>query len=189
MKKIRYAVTLLLVAFNITVFATPIPNFGKSITWEVKGESPSLNNMKGKSVLVLFFQDWCGICNGWSPNLFKQVDAAYATDPKVIIVALKTDGGSVSDARKYIESGTSAKNWIIGVDEGAEYYKKVLGHDKLFYYAWVKPDGTVGKSDHSGSDHTKGSEKIFVMANDKSKRMFKDEVSFLLKIQITMMKS
>lgn len=45
------------------------PDFGDSITWSDKGESPSFLNLEGKLVLVVFFQSWCGICNGWPGDL------------------------------------------------------------------------------------------------------------------------
>jgi hypothetical protein len=122
------AVNLVLVAFSVLPLAAKQPPpFGDSITWETGKESPTLEGMRGKSVLVLFFQSWCGICNGWSPGLFEQLGKAYGSDPQVVLIALKTDGGSLSDAREYMKSRTDPDLWLVGVDESAAYYRQASG--------------------------------------------------------------
>lgn len=183
MKIIHYYLVLLLFTCKLSAQDTntsnTIPDFGKSITWDIKGESPSLSNMKGKSVIILYFQEWCGICNAWTPQLFKALDAAYKDDQKVIIVALKTDSGSLSDAKEYITSRTPAENWIIGVDENAEYYQQSLGHDKLFHYAWVKPDGSLGSTGHAGNYHGTGKNRSYSLAQTKQQAQFHENSELL----------
>lgn len=126
--------------------------------------------MRGKSVLVLFFQSWCGICNGWSPGLFEQLGKAYGNDPKVVLIALKTDGGGLDEAFEYMKSRTDPDLWLVGVEENATYYRQASGDDKLFTYMWVKPDGTIGKMDKASYHDPSGGKKKFVLASDRAKK-------------------
>ena len=145
--------------------ARPVPDFGDSITWADSGENPSLANLEGKSVLILFFQSWCGICNGWSGNLFKDLEKHYQDDRQVVIVALKTDGGSIKDAENYLNSRADTSNWLVGVDKNASYYKSVAGNDRLYQHAWIKPDGTIGELKKSGSyTPLKNGKKLFSLS-------------------------
>lgn len=72
--------------------ANPAPPFTRSLKWNTGSEAPSLDALEGKSVLVLFYQSWCPICNKWSGELFSQLTKQYGDDPKVVLVAIKTDG-------------------------------------------------------------------------------------------------
>lgn len=155
------------------------PNFGESITWEIKGEEPSLSDLEGKSVLVLFFQSWCGICNGWSGQMMKQAEEAYNENPEVVIVALKTDGGSPKDARKYISDRTPALNWLVGVDEEAEYYNLLTEQGGLFTYVWIKPDGSVGELRKMGRFYGGEQKKSFSMSSAKYVKKYMEEAKLL----------
>lgn len=152
-----------------TLSAKQPPPFGDSIEWDTGRSEPSLEVLHGKSVVVVFFQSWCGICNGWSGEFFRQVEEAYAGEPAVVLVALKTDGGDVDDAKDYLESRTDTDHWLVGVDEDATYYRQASGDDKLYYYMWVGPDGTVGRVNEAGLYYGDDSSKEFVLASGKVK--------------------
>ena len=149
--------------------ARTAPDFGESITWAESDESPSLANLEGKAVLVVFFQSWCGICNKWSGALFKDIEKTYQNNPAVVIVALKTDGGSTSDALDYLSSRANTSQWLVGVDQDASYYKTVAGFEKLYYYTWIKPDGTIGETAKAGEHFVlKNGKKNFTIAAPKN---------------------
>jgi hypothetical protein len=131
--------------------------------------------MRGKSVLVLFFQSWCGICNKWSPGLFEQLGKAYGNDPRVVLIALKTDGGGLEDAYEYMKSRTDPDLWLVGVEENAAYYRQASGDDKLYTYMWVKPDGSVGRMEKAGTYASNSNPKKFTLANDRSKKEFQKD--------------
>lgn len=153
--------------------AKQAPPFGESITWSTGKEAPTLEGMRGKSVLVLFFQSWCGICNGWSPGLFEQLGKAYGKDPKVVLIALKTDGGNLDEAYEYMKSRTDPNLWLVGVEEDAMYYRQASGDDALYCYMWVKPDGTVGKIDKASFHMKEGKKKNFSLASDRTAKEYR----------------
>jgi len=126
-----------------------------------------MNGMRGKSVVVVFFQSWCGICNRWSPDFFRQVGEKYKNDPKVVLVALKTDGSDVKDAVGYLKSRTDLEHWLVGTDKNASYYRQVTGNDKLYKYVWVDPKGEVSEVLATEQYFGEKNAKQFVLANDK----------------------
>ncbi|MEM7010862.1 MAG: hypothetical protein AAF585_05190 [Verrucomicrobiota bacterium] len=141
--------------------------------------------MRGKSVLVMFFQDWCPICNGWSPNLFKQIGEAYKDDPLVVLIAIKTDGGSTSDAENYLQSRTELEHWLVGVDDNATYYRQATGEDRLYKYMWVKPDGEVGEIDKSGTFLRDSNPRQFSLAAKGDQAKFRKDAKPLLPTEPT----
>jgi len=153
--------------------AAAVPPFAPSISWERGQEGARLEAMEGKSVLVLFFQSWCPICNGWSGAMLKQVEEAYGDDPGVVLVALKTDGGSVKDAMTYLSSRTNTDKWLVGVDEGGAYHLQVTGKDELFAYLWVKPDGSIGDVAKTGVTVNKPGPKQYWITRDQAKSAFR----------------
>ena len=75
----------------------------------------------------------------------------------MVLVAIKTDGGSLRDALGYLESRTETDRWLVGVDENATYYRQATGDAKLYKYMWVAPDGSVGKVEKAGSLYCRSS--------------------------------
>ena len=154
------------------------PDFGDSITWSDKGESPSFSNLEGKSVLVVFFQSWCGICNGWSGDLFKELEEVYRDDSSVVVVALKTDGGTVADAEKYLSSRVDFSDWLVGVDEGGSYYQALAETDALYHYTWVQPDGSIGETAKAGTFfEEKGGGRRYTLVDSKTVARFRKGAS------------
>lgn len=159
-----------MLALATSACAKQIPPFGESISWSTGKEAPSLNGMRGKSVVIVFFQSWCGICNGWSPDFFRQVGEKYKNDAKVVLVALKTDGGDVKGATDYLKSRTDLGNWLVGSDKNASYYRQVTGNDKLYKYVWVNPKGEVSEVLDAGQYLGGKNAKQFVLATDQTRK-------------------
>ncbi len=160
--------------------ARQAPPFGDSLTWDTGKESPSLERLRGKSVMMVFFQDWCGICNAWSGDLFRQLGEAYGDDPAVVLIAIKTDGGSIRDAHGYLESRTELRHWMVAVDENAAYYRQATGQTKLYHYLWVAPDGSVAETGKAGRYYSNEPTKRFVLAGVETRpKIRKDAVALM----------
>ena len=79
-----------------------MPEFGASVTFP-KGEEPvTIAGLRGKVAVVLFFQSWCPICNGWAPDLVKQLEQQYAGQPGYVLIGIKTDGGTPEEAKAFL---------------------------------------------------------------------------------------
>ena len=160
--------------------AKQAPPFGASLEWNTGSESPSLDALAGKSVLLMFYQSWCPICNKWSGQLFDQLTKTYGDDPKVVLVAIKTDGGSMSDALNYLSERTDKDKWLVAVDEGGIYQQQVLGRDKLYEYAWVNPKGEIGENGGSGTYASGSNPKEFTLARADSAKKFRAGTSTVI---------
>lgn len=125
--------------------------FPPSINWRQGQPRVSLDNLRGKMVVIVFFQSWCGICNKWSPDLIKQMDEQYGQDMDVVLVALKTDSNSISDAEGYLEQrGADLGNWIIGTDPGGAYMQSFNFGSSLWLATIVGPDGEIAEKTKAG---------------------------------------
>lgn len=150
-------IIFLLVIFNAffliaVIGSDPIKEFGPSVTFAEGGPAIKINGLKGKVVVIVFFQSWCPICNGWSGQKFKKVEEAFAKDRSVVLVALKTDGGGTTGAKTYLKDRVNLENWVVGADKNAEYYKEVNGKDELYHYAIVNGRGELVEKGYFGSD-------------------------------------
>ena len=135
----------------------PMPEFGNSVQFDKAGPEISISQLRGKAVLVVFFQSWCGICNGWAPKMLKQVEEAHGNNRAVVLVAIKTDGGGLAGAKDYLKGkGADLTKWCVGSDEGAAYYKQVHGNDELWGYALVGADGEIVEQSKAGRYFTDG---------------------------------
>lgn len=153
--------------------AKPAPPFGDSLTWNTGKEAPNLAAMGGKSVLVVFFQSWCGICNGWSDGFFKQIGEAYGDDPLVVLVAIKTDGGGTAEALDYLKDRTDTSKWLVAADEGGTYYRQATGQDSLYHFMWVTPNGEIGESGKAGTFTANKKPMEFTLARKDSQVKFR----------------
>ena len=138
----------------------PMPQFGSSVQFDKSGPAISMSRLKGKAVLVIFFQSWCGICNGWAPQMIKELEDAHGNDRTLVMIAIKTDGGGVSGARDYLKSkGADLNKWCIGSDEGATFYQQVSGGNELWGYVLVGASGDIVEQGRAGSFWTSGPDK------------------------------
>jgi hypothetical protein len=157
------AITALLGLLLVTTClsaGTPMPEFGKSVQFDKTGPTIVMSQLKGKAVLVIFFQSWCGICNGWAPDLIKQLEDAHGGNRALVMLAIKTDGGGVTDAREYLKSkGADLNKWWVGSDEDAAFYKKIDPKNALWGYALVGATGDIVKQGKAGSFWSSGPNK------------------------------
>ena len=128
------------------------PEFGPSVVFD-RGDAPiQLADLRGKTVVIMFFQSWCPICNGWSPDLIGQMQSAFGGDATVALVAIKVDGGTPGEAKGYLrEHKADLSKWIVASDNGGLYYQRVSGTDRLWGYALVDGEGRLVERGHAGS--------------------------------------
>ena len=136
-----------------------LPEFGSSITFDKGDPACTVTGLRGRTMLILFGQSWCPICNGWTPDLLKQVEAAFGSDPRLALVLIKTDGDAASGKSYLTSAGANPDRWIVVGDAKGEYMTRTLGDESLWVYSVVDADGlitSVGKCGmYSGSDAKK----------------------------------
>ncbi len=167
--KRRFVAIGVLIGFFLATSRAPaavMPEFGRTVKFDNSGPFPVMSRLRGKAVLVIFFQSWCPKCNEWAPDLIGQVQEAYGSNHAVVTLAIKTDGGRLSDARNYlIGKGGDLRKWRVGTDAGATYYKQLTGSNNLWGYVLVGPDGDIVSRGEAGSQYISGRDKgKFVLA-------------------------
>lgn len=170
----------LLGMWSLEARTAPAPPFGSSITWNTSKESPSLDALHGKAVLVVFFQSWCPLCNNWSGEMFKSITEHFKDQPEVVLIALKTDGGSVRDALEYLEGRMDVDRWLVGTDTNATYARQATGVDRLYTYAWITPEGEIGESGKAGTTVSGSSPKRYWATRDAAREQFLSSAKPLL---------
>jgi len=142
----------------------------------------ALSDFRGKLVLVVYFQSWCGICNGWSPGLFKQIEQAAGDKPEVVLLAVKTDGGGWNGATGYLKTRiTDPSRWLIATDREATWYQVAVGTDELYGYMVIGPDGKVVSSGKAGMFYDSGPDKgKFCLAADLDEYIKKTQPATIL---------
>jgi hypothetical protein len=152
---------LALATVNARAAGKAIPEFGPSVEFDSAGPQPALSKLKGKAVIILFFQSSCPICNKWAPAFFKDVQNEYGTNNAVVLIALKTDGGGIAGAKTYLKSkGVNLDQWIVGSDDGAKYHTQVTGDDSLWCYTLLGADGTIVQQAKAGMSKRFGPDKV-----------------------------
>ena len=99
---------LTLIPVNERTFATEI-----SADWIGTTDSPTLQNRKGKVVIVNFWATWCGPCRMEMPGLVKIYQRYH--DKGMDIFGLSVDqpnsrGGSPEETRKYVKEFAASNN-------------------------------------------------------------------------------
>lgn len=172
MKTRLFALMIVGMWISPAISSTPAPPFGGSLTWNTSKESPSLDALRGKAVLVVFFQSWCPLCNEWSGAMFKSITEQFKDQPQVVLIALKTDGGSVRDALDYLEGKMDTDHWLVGTDTNATYARQATGVDRLYTYAWITPEGEIGESGKAGSTVSGSNPKRYWATRDDAREQF-----------------
>jgi thiol-disulfide isomerase/thioredoxin len=143
-----------------------MPEFGPSVKFEASTVPFRLGDVRGKTVLVLFYQSWCPKCNAWSGPLFQQITEAHGKNRAVVLTAIKTDGGKTSDAMAYLkERGVDTSKWHVATDDDAAYYSAVTS-PKLYRYALVGPGGRIAETAEAGRFYNVGGKQVFTLARD-----------------------
>lgn len=168
-RKCRYVAIGMLSVFFLASSspATVMPEFGRSVQFDNSGPFPVMSRLRGKAVLVIFFQSWCPKCNEWAPKLIRQVQEAHGNNRAVLTLAIKTDGGRLADAMNYLSAkGADLRKWRVGIDVNATYYKQLTGSNKLWGYVVVGGDGNIARHGQASSHWTSGAERgRFVIAS------------------------
>jgi thiol-disulfide isomerase/thioredoxin len=137
----------------------------EGVRWQ--GSAPSLEALKGKTVLLLIYATWCPIANKWSPDLMHQVRAAIQGKP-VVVLAVDADSSPKEVAHYLTERGFFAPNIIHGYDPAI--HKRLGFQSNLYQYVWIEPDGKPSKQGQAGMFFDKADGKEFVLASEISKR-------------------
>lgn len=133
--------------------AASLPEFGPSIQFDPAGPQPTVAKLKGKAIIVLFFQSTDKSSTEWSGKLIQEMQEAYGTNKAVVVVALKTDGGGFVGAKNFLASkGANTSQWLIGSDLSAKYSSDLVG-DPLWYYVLVGVDGNIVERGKAGITH------------------------------------
>jgi hypothetical protein len=135
-------------------------NMLQGVRWT--GPAVTLDGLRGKTVVVLDYATWCPICNKWSPDMCKQLKAAIADRP-VVVLAINTDE-KPSDGLKYLsDRGFFAPNILHGYDPSII---KRAGLPELWGYAIIGPSGKLLKKGHAGSFREEGGDKKFTLPEE-----------------------
>lgn len=133
--------------------AAVLPEFGPSIEFDSAGPQPTVAKLKGKAVIVLFFQSSDKASSAWSGKLIDEMQESFGTNKTVVLMAIKTDGGGINAAKNYLSSkGAKLEQWIVGNDAGAKYSTDLVG-DPLWYYLIVSATGTIVERGKAGVTH------------------------------------
>lgn len=126
-----------------------------------RGPGATMEDLRGKTVVILNYVTWCPLCNAWSPDLFHQLKQAIQGKP-VIVVAVCTDEESVPGpvyvsqrnfvAPNILHAYHPKMNQLIGVPE-----------EDLFAAALIGPDGEVKWKGSAGSYYDAGGEKQYAI--------------------------
>ena len=165
----RTLIAILSITLSLSSFlsAKPMVEFGNSVEFDKAEKSLTIAGLKDKAILVVFFQSWCGICNGWAPDFIKQTEKSHGSNRGVALIALKTDGGGLSEAKSYMKSkGADPALWTIGSDKNATYYKQVAGNDSLWGYALVDTEGNIVKQGKAGCYKRNSNPRQYSLASD-----------------------
>jgi hypothetical protein len=165
----RLSALALALLFAVPAWAQAMPEFGGSVTFP-KGEEPvTIAGIRGKVGVVLFFQSWCPICNGWAPDLIKQLEQQYAGQPGYVLMGIKTDGGTPEEAKAVLASkGADPERWVIASDAEEGYYQRIIADAPLWGYAVVAPDGSRVEADKAGEYYGGAGPKRFVLPSKRA---------------------
>lgn len=158
-------ILLALVAGAVLWAGDACPAFSSAIGFAKGDPRLSMSGLRGKAVLILFGQSWCPICNGWTPDLFAQLEKAWADDPGVVLLLVKTDGDAAS-GRAYITAhGGDVARWFVAGDADAAWTRQVMGKDELWQYAIIDPSGAIAERGKAGMFMGGEKAKRFVLAS------------------------
>jgi peroxiredoxin len=143
--------------------AKKIPSLG-GVAWE--GAGTTLENLKGKTAVVLTYVTWCPICNKWAPEMLSQVQQATKDKP-VVFLAVSTDTPAAK-AKDYMEAkGFTGPNILHGYDPKLA---KAFGFaNEFFNYAIINPEGQMIASGNAGSFYNGDAAPSYVLAKEFEK--------------------
>lgn len=127
------------------------------------GPPISLEQLRGKTTLVLVYASWCPKCNAWSGELFTQLKEAVHNKP-IIILAIYADK-SPEEAQAYVtQRGFMGPNIIHGYDP--TMVQKLGLPDNLFRYVLFDAEGRNKANGSAGGFLEDGPRKRFALADE-----------------------
>jgi hypothetical protein len=137
------------------------PDLLDGVAWI--GPGASLGDLRGKTVVVLTYVTWCPKCNVWAPDLFRQVKAAAADKP-MVVVAVCTDAPTIPGPKYVSDKGLVGPNILHAYDAGMDEKLRLDGK-ALFNGMIIGPDRQiVWKGGASSYYEQDGGAKEFVVA-------------------------
>jgi hypothetical protein len=123
--------------------AAVLPDFGPTVQFDPAGPQPTVSKLKGKAVIVLFFQSSDKAGGAWTEQLIQEMQESFATNRSVVLLAMKTDGGGIPAAKGFLSSkGANTDQWLVACDNNAKYSSDIVG-DPTWYYLIVGADSTI----------------------------------------------
>jgi hypothetical protein len=115
------------------------------VVWE--GAGTRLDQLKGKTVVVVTYVTWCPICNEWAPELLSSLNQAIKDKP-VIVLAISTDTPPAKAKEFMDRAGIAGPNVLNGYDPNLA---KSFGFENEFFnYAVIGPTGKMTDSGNFG---------------------------------------
>jgi AhpC/TSA family len=145
------------------------------VTWA--GAGVRLDQLKGKTVVVLTYVTWCPICNEWAPEMFSSLDKVIQGKP-VIVLAISTNVPPAK-AKEYVErNGLEGPNVLNGSDP--QLAKNLGFTNEFFNFAIIGPSGEqTGRGNAGIYSKTKEGKEFYLVqqiarAKDLGKLQFVD---------------
>lgn len=150
------------------VAAQALPEFGSTVEFDSTGPQPTLAKLKGKAVLIVFFQSRFSLSSGFGNEFFADFQKVHGNNRGLALIAIHTDGGSVSSAKDYLKAiGANLNLWVVGCDTEAKYSKQVADDDTFWGYVLAGSDGNIIRKGSVLSYFVGGTSKRFVLADPK----------------------
>ena len=150
------------------VTAQSLPEFGSAVEFDSTGPQPTLAKLKNKAVLIIFFKSRFGLSSSFGNDFFADFQKTHGNNRGLALIAIKTDGGSVSSAKDYLKAiGANLDLWVVGCDTEATYYKQVADDDDFWGYVLAGSDGNIIRKGSVLSYFVGGTSKRFVLADPK----------------------
>jgi len=133
---------LLVLAVHVAAAAETWPLPGMPDSLRIPPEDPQLDERAfvGKVALIVFCQDQDAKKNVLNYDLFDQLTEAFAHDDRLILLAVKTDGGS---AAKYVGARCDRSRWVVADDPNGRWFAGVVPDGGELRYAVVDPGRRV----------------------------------------------
>lgn len=125
--------------------------FTDSVKFIPGQEAVRMSLLKGKNVLVLFYQIKCPKCSVWSGNLLREIEKAHGENPYIQLVLICTDSRSADDAFSYLKKrNLNFRKWIIACDITGEYGRKYFDNPSFYKCVISNPEGRILSARRAG---------------------------------------
>jgi len=114
---------------NVSLVASVSPASGENASdfywYDSNGKKVSLDNLKGKTILINFWATWCGPCKAELPDI-ENLSRAYASRGLVVIgVSVDKSGNSLTDVSNFASQNGLTYQIVIDNDNVADAYGNI----------------------------------------------------------------